>query len=216
MKLETIVCGRILTNSYVLYDEFDKGVVIDPASGKLILNFVDKNLLHIQAILLTHGHYDHIEGIPDILDRFKGIPIYIDSNDKNCLFDPKWNGSFDTDTPVVIENADNVLDYGDELSLGNFSFKIYKFPGHTSGSVVIQYENNLFTGDFIFKGSVGRTNYFRGSHQSMKESLNKFLSIFGKSGTDFKIFPGHMEPTTLTYELEHNPFLVRIINGSNR
>jgi glyoxylase-like metal-dependent hydrolase (beta-lactamase superfamily II) len=214
VKLETIVCGRIYTNSYILYDDFNRCFIIDPASGKPILDYINENSLKIQAILLTHGHYDHIDGIPDILNSFKDIPIYIDEDDKNCLFDPLWNGSFDTDALVIIANANKVLNYEKDLKFDNASFKVFKFPGHTPGSVVLQYEKMLFTGDFIFRGSVGRTNYYRGSSRSMMESLNKFIEIFGNINYDFKIYPGHMESTTLSYELLHNPFLVRIINSN--
>ncbi|MDD5689055.1 MAG: MBL fold metallo-hydrolase, partial [Caldisericia bacterium] len=167
MKLETIVCGRISTNSYILYDDFNRGVIIDPASGKPILDFINSKSLKIQAILLTHGHYDHIEGIPDLLNSFKDIPIFIDEDDKNCLFDPVWNGSFDTETPVIITNAKRILNYEKDLKFDNLTVKVLKFPGHTPGSVILQYEKMLFTGDFIFKGSVGRTNYYRGSSRSM-------------------------------------------------
>lgn len=214
MKLETIVCGRISTNSYILYDDLNRCFVIDPAFGDPILDFINRKSLKIQAILLTHGHYDHIEGIPDILSHYKDIPIYIDEDDKNCLFDLKWNGSFDTDAPVVIANANNVLNYKKDLKFDNISFKLFKFPGHTRGSVVLQYEKKLFTGDFIFRGSVGKTNYYRGSSRSMMESLNKFIKIFGNINEELKIYPGHMEPTTLSYELLHNPFIVRIIDSN--
>jgi len=107
------------------------------------------------------------------------------------------------------------LDYDEEVRLGDVCFKIYRFPGHTPGSIVLQYENNLFSGDFIFKDSIGRTNYYRGSRESMMESLHKFCNIFGRIDDDLKIFPGHMETTTLLHELKHNPFLIRIINDSN-
>jgi glyoxylase-like metal-dependent hydrolase (beta-lactamase superfamily II) len=216
MKIETIVCGSINTNSYILYDEKNlEGVIIDPAEGKPIMSFMERNSLRIKAILLTHGHYDHIEGIPYIIEKASDIPIYIDKNDEDCLTNPEWNGSFNTGNPVSVDNVKEVLDYNDELKLGNFHFNVFSFPGHTPGSVVLKYDNILFSGDFIFKGSVGRTNYFRGSHKSMIESLKRFVDIFSKIDSDLHIFPGHMESTKLSYELQHNPFLVRIINNSN-
>jgi len=216
MKIKTIICGPIFTNSYVLYDEINrKCIIFDPAEGEPIVDFVKEKKLKIEAILLTHGHFDHISGIPFIIKTFGLIPIYVHKEDFECLFNPELNGSLDMgeDTEIEIPRK-SVFTIGDRLKIDNFNFNIHNFPGHTPGSIVIETSSTLFTGDFLFKETIGITNITRGSYIEMRNSLIKFREIYEKSTINYTILPGHTDSTSLYHELNNNIFLVRITKNS--
>ena len=212
MKIKKIICGPIFTNSYVLYDDLQHNCVIfDPADGTPIADFVEEKKLRIESIILTHGHFDHISGIPHIIKKYGSIPVYIHKEDIECLFSPELNGSLDTGEDTNIEIPSKIVHTVEEkLSIDNFNFNIYNFPGHTPGSIVIETNSTLFTGDFLFKETIGITNITRGSYIDMRNSLIKFREIYEKSTINYIILPGHTDSTDLYSELNNNTFLVRI------
>jgi glyoxylase-like metal-dependent hydrolase (beta-lactamase superfamily II) len=212
MKIQKIVCGPIFTNSYVLYNEHTNDCIIfDPADGEPIIDFVKEKKLSINAILLTHGHFDHISGIPYIVNIFGSIPVYIHKSDIDCLFNPELNGSLDMGEDTDINIPSNIVhEVNENLEIRDFSLKIYNFPGHTPGSIVIEANTTLFTGDFLFKETIGITNINRGSYIDMRNSLIKFREIYENSSINYAILPGHTDSTDLFSELNKNMFLVRI------
>jgi hydroxyacylglutathione hydrolase len=181
----------------------DCSFLIDPGSEfKKIKEYIINNNEKLDFILNTHGHYDHFAAAADLMKEFD-IPFYIHENEEDILTDPKKNLSsllssgellLQTYTLIRGDIVDNFLDLG---------IKIMNLAGHTPGSIIIKIDDDLFTGDILFKDSVGRTDLPGGSSKKMNESL-KIIKSFEKK---LKIYPGHGPESTMKEELENNYFL---------
>ena len=189
--------GPIGTNTYVVTKDNDC-VVIDPTGNvNKILNAIkDKNVL---AILLTHGHWDHIQQVDAIKERYN-CPIYLHKEDLEITKNNDCEKMFGFKS--IIKSIVNFYD-NNTLLFNDMKFDIYHTPGHTLGSIIIKYENNLFTGDTLFKESIGRIDFEESDRKSMIESL-KYIKTFDPI---YDIYPGHGETSTLKYEFENNPYL---------
>ncbi|MDD8048810.1 MAG: MBL fold metallo-hydrolase [Thomasclavelia sp.] len=201
MEIKRFIVSPFQTNCYVIYQD-DYAIVIDPGdNGKKIIKFVKDNNLNIKAILLTHGHIDHIGAVDSIYNTFN-CPVYINEKDNEFLTNPSLNlsNSFNL-TPKVINlkmNNESKYNYGD------FDFEFIHTPGHTPGSSIILLNKNImFSGDTLFKDGIGRTDFPKSSNTDMKSSLN----IIKNLATNYTIYPGHGEYTTLDYEKENNVYL---------
>lgn len=152
---------------------------------------------------MTHGHFDHIRGINKFLETFN-CTIFIDEKDIDLLENPRLNGSLAFGDKVSLELSNlYFLDDEDEINFGNkYYFKVIETPFHTEGSVcyLLKSENALFTGDTLFKGSIGRTDLATGNEKEIKSSLEK-IKLLNK---DLNIYPGHGPLTTLVHELKTN------------
>lgn len=197
MKVETYVMGPLQTNTYLLSEGQDV-ILIDPAgkSEKLIELLGQRNLL---AILLTHGHFDHIKAV-DGLYRHYSCPIYLHEADEKMARD-KQNGS-DFGLVSYISSPIEYLKEG-SMKIGPFEFNVIFTPGHTEGSLIFCFEDCIFTGDTLFKGSVGRTDLEGGNERKLKQSLQYFKRL----DKDYRIYPGHDMPTRLSDELVNNYYL---------
>ena len=193
------------TNSYLVASEKNNAVLIDaPADADYILEQADLFGLTIKKIFLTHGHFDHIGAVADIVDK-TGCEVYICAFDKNKLTDEnsmlvnhfmvhgyrKYEGE-------VITFTEN-----DILKLDELEFDVVETPGHTSGSVCLICGNVMFSGDTLFARSCGRTDLPDGDPAAMKKSMKKLKEL----GGDLKVYPGHMQPTTLDTERKYNHFM---------
>ncbi len=180
-EMEILVkpCGEFYTNCYIV----DKKIIIDPGIGAF--DFVKKNVKNPIAIINTHGHFDHIWDDKKIKEYFD-IPIYIHKNDAFFL----QNDPFGYNPPKV--KPDILLEEGD-YEIGDFDVKIRHFPGHTPGSISVEIGENMFSGDFVFDGSIGRVDFPYSNPNAMKESIKKFLKI----SYDKRILPGHGPATTI-------------------
>ncbi|HDP69543.1 MAG TPA: MBL fold metallo-hydrolase [Actinobacteria bacterium] len=203
MILHKLVVGPLGTNCYVLVSDNKEAVVIDPGGdAKTILELIRKKELIVKLIILTHGHYDHIGAIVEILKN-TNAPIYVHKDDEALLKEPSRNLSlylghnFSIDLPL-----ENIYD-GQVLTVGDLELGIIHTPGHTPGSVSIKASNILFTGDLLFAGSVGRTDLSGGSFETLMNSLKQILNFSDET----RILPGHGEETTIKEEKELNPFL---------
>jgi glyoxylase-like metal-dependent hydrolase (beta-lactamase superfamily II) len=204
MKIEIMSVGLIGTNCYLLWDETaeNAAAIIDPGGDSAqILAKVKALDLKPQMILLTHGHFDHVMGVPEILKAYPDLPVYLTETDYPEARD---GGQFGYRMGEV--STIRFYDEGDTLTLGSLTIQVLRTPGHTPGSVVLQVEDALFTGDTLFSGSCGRTDFPGGSFADMQRSLQRLAALNG----DYRVYPGHENGTTLERERRYNPFLQRL------
>ncbi len=196
----TFVDGRMLNDTYLLVND-GQALIVDPSfSNEKLKSYVSDNNIKVLAILLTHGHYDHFAGVENLGNLFH-CPYYISEEDEDFLYDR--TKSFAPTLPKL-----KPLVYPDGLvRIGDFAIGIIKTPGHTPGSVVLVWENNMFSGDFIFHGDIGRTDLPGSSSKQMQDSLKAFAAIKG----EYTIYPGHEESSSLAEEKKNNPYLLRYV-----
>ena len=204
MLIKTLVVGQIQTNCYIVTDEETlKCAVIDPGDeSNTILNYIESNKLTVEAIFLTHGHFDHNLAVYPVRDD-TGAPVYIhkaDAAPENAPDQYKLT-------------ADSSIQYyaeGDQLRVGGLTFTVMETPGHSPGCVTLQCENALFVGDTLFRGSMGRTDLGEGNAPQLMQSLKRLYHLDG----DFEVYPGHMGATTLDRERRFNEFMRYAVEGS--
>ena len=201
MKVSVMQVGPIGTNCYFLQDE-ESGLlaIIDPGDDwERILQQVKKAEGEVKYILLTHGHYDHTTAVPDLVKALPGVQVYIHQADAN--------GAGSQLFPLAAQVKDlNNYDEGDTLTLGSLTIEVLHTPGHSKGSVTLKVGDVLFTGDTLFCGSCGRTDFPGGSYADMQRSLKRLADLPG----DYRVYPGHEGSTTLDYERKYNPFMQRL------
>lgn len=207
MKVERLPVGIYLANCYLVYcDDTKDALVIDPGGDSdEILDRIEKLGLKIKYIILTHGHGDHIGGLLDVKNK-TGAPVLIHEKDEEYLKDSKKNLSSMMSLGNVELEADRLLKDGDKLTLGKSTVEIIYTPGHTPGGISIKIDNCIFTGDTLFAGSVGRTDFAGGSYEEIIRSVNERLIIYPD---DTIIYPGHGPSSTIGKEKDSNPFVKR-------
>ncbi len=196
----------LFANTYVLSDKNNNCVVIDPSKDYGgIVNYIRKNNLSLKAILLTHGHYDHIRGVKLLVNEFN-CPVYIGFDEVDLINDPYKNCSLMLGSSYVYENKLKTLSDKEIINLLDEDIICISTPFHTLGSMCyyLPSSNDLFTGDFLFKGSVGRSDLPTGTPKTFNSSIKKILSLPDNT----KIYPGHGPSSTLSLEKSGNPFLV--------
>lgn len=206
LKIDAFSLGPLQTNAYLLsIPGENKGVVIDPGMNpQPLLKRVQD--MEIEAILLTHAHFDHIGGV-DQLRKLKGCPVYLHDAEAEWLTNPNRNGSSrwpDLGGPIVTEPAEYALDEGQKLQLLGLTFQMLHTPGHSPGSISILHGKHLFGGDVLFKMSVGRTDLPGGNNNDLLDSIHGKLF---KLPDETIVYPGHGPRTTIGFEREHNPYV---------
>ncbi len=208
MKLQTIVVGPFAVNCYLYWnEERQEGIIIDPGADKdQIIESVKNADFSPKAIFLTHGHGDHIAAVKDIKENYD-IPLYIGAGEEELLSNPSANVSAYFDQPIVSPPADVSLADEDLVSIGSVEFLVLATPGHSPGGVCYldQKEGILFTGDTLFAGSIGRTDFPGCSTEKLLDSINKKIM---KLPDEIICFPGHGPQTTVGTERNSNPFLI--------
>ena len=194
MELITMPLGAYQTNCYLLYDpDRTDCLVIDPGyEPEAVLSQVKRLGKTVAAILLTHGHFDHVGAVRDLAAE-TGCLVYI--HEQELTMPPQMTAGKLYYTHFYGE--------GDEISLAGLKIRVYHTPGHTPGSVCLETQGLLFTGDTLFAGSCGRTDLPGGDWQTILTSLQRFCSFDGELG----VFPGHGESSTIAREKRYNPFL---------
>ena len=196
------------SNVYVISDN-ETVILIDPGFYDESLKQYLKKSGKLDAILLTHGHFDHIDAIDKIKEDYPEAKIYIAKEDYDNLTNPELNLSYIMNYDLVVKSEVNIIN-DDFLNINNFKVQVISTPGHTKGSVMYYFEKEkaLFTGDTIMKDSIGTTRYIGGSEEEMKYSIKKFTNLNLKSTT--MIYPGHDEEAIFEYIKNNNPYVKMI------
>ncbi len=208
IKTYKLTVGPLFVNSYIISNENNEGVVIDPgAEGEKILEFIKKRKIDIKYLINTHGHPDHTGNNWIIKENFRNLKSGIHEKDLPFLDIDKIDlFNFKEILNIkYIPEPDFYLEEGNTITLDDISIKILHTPGHTPGSISLLLENSiLFSGDTLFKDSIGRTDLPGGNYSQIINSIKeKILKLSDK----IKVFPGHGENTEIGYERENNPFL---------
>lgn len=203
MKIYEFPLGALQTNCYVLEGEDNKAVVIDPASSAEVIRFLNSKNLTLAAIILTHGHFDHFAGVPELKRRTDCEVIGTKPDEDMFKSAAKSWADFMPYMEFEPVTLDRSFSDGEEFTACGISFRVMATPGHTAGSCLLFCDDVIFSGDTIFCGSIGRTDGYSASGAEMRRSLDKIAAIEG----DYRIYSGHGEPTTLSFEKENNPFM---------
>lgn len=206
MKVEKFVTGIISTNCYLVVNEETKQtVIIDPAAcPDYLMGHIKSEGYQVEAILLTHGHFDHTMGIDGFRKEFP-VPVYVHEAEAETLANPALNLSGVYTEGYTFSGGTYVKD-GQVLHLAGYEFQVLHTPGHTPGGVCyyVESEQVLFSGDTLFHGSVGRTDFPNSSMSDLVRGIQeKLLSL----PDEVKVYPGHMDETSMGYEKSYNPFL---------
>lgn len=199
-KIIRLTLGSFQSNCYIVYNENRECAIIDPGDepDKIIEVISEYNLKPLY-ILLTHGHFDHVGAVNELRDKYK-IDVYLNEND-NILVDNERVNNFGI--RVNKTNIDKDIRDNDKIDFGNKKFEVITTPGHTAGGVCFLLDNILFTGDTLFNGSIGRTDFSESNHEDMQQSLRKLIKL----SKDLIILPGHGPESDLEQEINYNPFL---------
>lgn len=209
IKIQPFCIGSGETNSYVIYSSNDKeAFIVDaPDGNEVLLSFIKQNTLNVKAVLLTHGHFDHILGLGKIIKAYPKAQIFLDGNDFDFVKDGARRNKAILPASYISHFSNEFESLPDELIdyPGNVGpFDVIRTPGHTMGSVCLynKEEKILFSGDTLFQGGIGRHD-LGGNYDSLLESLEKLKVL----DDDTIVFPGHGNSTKIGFEKETNPYL---------
>ncbi len=193
-------------NCYIIYSEITgDGIVVDPGGDiEIILGKIEENNLSIKYIVLTHGHGDHLGGGAKKLKEKLNVPVLVHEEDEELVKDANKNLSIIMDFGPVDFNPDILLKDGDAIEFGDLKAKVIHTPGHTRGGICLKINNHLFTGDTLFKGSIGRTDLLGGDYDNIINSIKEKILVLDD---DIIVMPGHGESSTILEEKIYNPYL---------
>lgn len=203
--VEATADGRFETNSYLVMDEGTKDAVIIDANfePKAMVDLARKRGANVRALLLTHTDVDHIAGLPVLLEEFGAIPVAVHDAERHVVVEGKpLRREFATELPRV----ENVTSLGDKehFQVGSLEFEVLHTPGHSPGGVTLKIGDVLFTGDALFAGSIGRSDFQNSDGPALLEGINRRLLSLPD---DSAVYSGHGPPTTIGREKRTNPFL---------
>lgn len=199
------IINEYTENTYIV-NEKHEAFIIDPgAHFEEIDTYIKEKQLTVKGVLLTHGHFDHLYSLNITQDAYQ-CPVYIHNKERDFLFDPSLNLSSTINKPIIFDKKDMVvpLEDGSVLELGTEKITVVHTPGHTRGGVCYSYKRYLFTGDTLFKGTIGRSDLPTSNKKELMESLKKIIKHF-KDNT--LLYPGHGSFTTIINEKRENYFL---------
>lgn len=205
MKIQHSVLGMCATNTYYVYDdETKRGLIVDPAdSPHTIIAKADSLSMIPEAILITHGHFDHVLAMNKVREHY-GIKVYAGLTEKQVLHDMAMNLTSSFGMGQIFD-ADIYLKDGEEFETAGYHIKAIEVPGHTIGGMCYYFDKQgvLFSGDTLFCESVGRSDFPGGSASALCRGIKDKLFILPEHT---KVYPGHMDETTIGNEIRYNPF----------
>lgn len=205
MKIQHSVLGMCATNTYYVYDdETKRGLIVDPAdSPDTIMAKADSLPMIPEAILITHGHFDHVLAMNKVREHY-GIKVYAGLTEKQVLHDMAMNLTSSFGMGQIFD-ADIYLKDGEEFETAGYHIKAIEVPGHTIGGMCYYFDKQgvLFSGDTLFCESVGRSDFPGGSASALCRGIKDKLFILPEHT---KVYPGHMDETTIGNEIKYNPF----------
>ncbi len=205
LLIDILELGPYFVNCYIVGDpESGEGMIIDPSwDPDRIISHVDRHGSNIEKIVITHGHADHIGALDVMRNHFKA-QVFIGEKDAVMLTDPAANLSGMANERIMTGPPEKYLKEGDTVSVGQYDFKVLETPGHSPGSISLYGQGVVFTGDALFLGSIGRTDFPGCSHETLIDSIqSKLLSLPDNT----IVYSGHGPDTTIGQEREFNPFL---------
>ncbi|MGM0395773.1 MAG: MBL fold metallo-hydrolase [Bacillota bacterium] len=204
MMIKRLQAGIYAANCYIIHSEDGYSVVVDPAGDVSdIMAYIGDNNLKVEAIILTHGHGDHIGGVVELRNKLK-VPVMVHADDEDMLKDGNLNLSSSMAMGDVSFEPDRLLQDGDIVTIGKKELKIIHTPGHTKGGISLLVEDILVTGDTLFQGSIGRTDLYGGDFDTLMDSIiNKLMVLPDET----KIYPGHGAHSSIGAEKMKNPFI---------
>lgn len=206
MRICRLTVGPISTNCYIIMEESKKrALIVDPGGdADRIMNKIKELQVSVDAILLTHGHFDHMLAADALREKYQ-VKVYLGQDDSELIKNPMENVSGMFGKPIST-HADVVLQDGQVLELAGFEIKVLATPGHTKGGVCyyIEKESVAFSGDTIFQASVGRSDFPTGSGASLSKSIREKIFTLPE---DTQLFPGHGDSTVVSYEKKYNMFV---------
>lgn len=204
IRIKSLLVGMVQTNCYLVYNEGSKrAVIIDPGDGAKQISSKCKELgIKPEAILLTHGHFDHIMAAKELKEEWN-LKIYSSDKEVEVLEDGEKNLMFKWYRKAFSLTPDVTFKDGEEFELIGFKWKMFLTPGHTIGSCCyyIEDEEVLFSGDTLFQMSYGRIDFPTGNAMDMLASVKKLLTL----PDEVMVYPGHMDVTTIGHEKKYNP-----------
>lgn len=205
MQIKTYVAGPVQANNYLVIDENAKEAILIDCSDYIqeVVDYVKENALKVKYILLTHGHFDHVLGI-NRMKKALNTKVYVHEGDKEQVLHTRGVMTMFGLPTDGVENP--VIDgtLPDDLALGGQKIQVIETPGHTPGGVCYLIGENLFSGDTLFQGTIGRTDLPQGSFQQIKHSVKDILFALDDN---IKVYPGHSGASTIGYEKKFNDII---------
>lgn len=205
-KLKTLVLGSVQTNCYIISNEVSKEAIVFDIGDQAdkVLGYLLENDLTCIAIILTHGHFDHILAVDDFVQR-TGVLVYAHEDELELLMDPEMNSSARVRRPYSLK-PDVLLKDNQELNLGDLLIKVIHTPGHTKGGACyyMPEEELLISGDTLFREDIGRSDLPTGDGEELVRSIKDKLMVLDNK---VRVYPGHGAPTTIGHEREYNIYI---------
>ena len=209
LHIQTFCFNPFSENTYVVFNENKKGVIIDPGNWnkketKILENFIEENEINIQNILLTHAHIDHVLGLQWAHNTYK-VAVNMHQEDLELLErNPMSAKNYGFDF-APFKGDIEFLEEGNTYTIGQDVFQIFHVPGHSPGSIAFYCKEDHFvvSGDALFQGSIGRTDLYRGNHDELLHNISTKLFTLPP---ETEVYCGHGSPTQIGFEKQHNPF----------
>jgi hydroxyacylglutathione hydrolase len=204
MNILCVPVGPLQANCYLVWDDALRACAVDPGGEpERLSSIVTEKDLALEAILVTHGHFDHMEGVAG-LAAATGATVYCSQAVAPVASGGQECSASGIPVPKVPEAAVRVVTDDSAFKVGNLEIRVIATPGHTPGDVTYEIAGALFCGDLLFRGSVGRTDFPGGDFDQLLLSVRRLMSFYPP---ETQVYPGHMQATSLSQELRHNPFL---------